>query len=82
MPKHLAEIINYDFRKIGYNYDGTAIIIAEKEDRIQILGQILSEPGVRRTRSIDTWWNIFLRDASDASGTSNEGIDIILVSNS
>jgi hypothetical protein len=27
--KTLAEIVNYDLRKIGYNYDGTAIITAE-----------------------------------------------------
>ena len=27
--KTLAEIISYDLRKIGYNYDGTAIITAQ-----------------------------------------------------
>jgi len=27
--KTLAEIINYDFRKIGYEYDSTAIAIAD-----------------------------------------------------
>ena len=27
--KTLAEIINYDLRKIGYNYDSTALIIAQ-----------------------------------------------------
>ena len=47
--KTLAEVINYDFRKIGYKYDWTAIVTAEPT-RIQFYADMES-PGNFWTRS-------------------------------
>jgi hypothetical protein len=73
--KTLAEIINHDFRKIGYNYDETAIITA-KEDRIEFWAD-LEPPGVAGHGVVDKI-EYYLLDESHASGTSNEK-DIVLV---
>ena len=37
--KTLAEIINYDFRKIGYQFDSTAILTAEQK-KIKFIGDL------------------------------------------
>lgn len=73
--KTLAEILNNDFRKVGYKYDSTAILTAQK-DRIKFLGD-LERPGQSGFGIIDTV-EYFVQDSSYASGTSNQN-DIILV---
>jgi hypothetical protein len=73
--KTLAEILNYDFRKIGYKYDGVSILIAENE-RFKFVGD-LQRPGETGYGSIDTV-EYFIRDSSYSLGTANQN-DIILV---
>jgi len=63
--KTLAEIINYDFRKIGYNYDGTAILIAEKERIKFVAGLAVTNPaGVGTVDTVEYF-------VEDSVGTSN-----------
>ena len=73
--KTLAEILNYDFRKVGYNHDGVSIIIAEKE-RFKFVGD-LERPGESGYGIIDSV-EYFVRDSTHSLGTANEN-DIILV---
>ncbi|MBK9099204.1 MAG: hypothetical protein IPM14_14000 [bacterium] len=73
--KTLAEILNNDFRKVGYKYDSTAILTAQK-DRFKFLGD-LERPGQSGFGVIDTV-EYFVWDSTYASGTSNQS-DIILV---
>jgi hypothetical protein len=73
--KTLAEILNYDLRKIGYNYDGTAILTAEKE-RVKFLGD-LQKPGEAGFGVVDTV-EYSIKDSTFALGTSNCR-DIILI---
>ena len=73
--KTLAEIINYDFRKIGYNHEGTAIITAQK-DRIKFLAD-LQPPDSAGHGTVDII-EYFILDSTHSAGTSNER-DIILV---
>lgn len=73
--KTLAEIMNSDFRKIGYKYDNTAIITAQK-DRFKFIGD-LEPPGQPGFGVIDTV-EYFLEDSTYSLGTSNQN-DIILV---
>jgi len=73
--KTLAEILNYDFRKIGYKHDGVSILIAESE-RFKFVGD-LQRPGETGYGSIDTV-EYFIRDSSYSLGTTNQN-DIILV---
>jgi hypothetical protein len=73
--KTLAEILNHDFRKIGYLHEGTSILTAEK-DRFKFVGD-LQRPGVSGFGILDTV-EYFIRDSSYSLGTSNEN-DIILV---
>jgi hypothetical protein len=73
--KTLAEIINYDLRKIGYKNSGISILDAEKE-RIKFVGD-LQAPGEPGYGTIDTV-EYFIKDSTYASGTSNPR-DIILV---
>ena len=73
--KALAEIINYDFRKIGYKFDSTALLIAENK-KIKFAGD-LQRPGETGFGIIDTV-EYFILDSSFATGTSNPN-DIILV---
>lgn len=72
--KTLADIINYDFRKIGYNHPGTSILIAEKQ-RIKFVGD-LERPGQAGYGTIDTV-EYFVKDSTYSLGTSNPR-DIIL----
>jgi hypothetical protein len=73
--KTLAEIMNYDFRKIGYNHNGTAITIADA-DRLEFWAD-LEPPDSTGHGTID-YVRYYLKDESHASGTSNQG-DIVLV---
>jgi len=73
--KTLAEIMNYDFRKIGYNFDGTAITVADK-DRIEFWAD-LDAPDSTGHGTID-YVRYYLLDSTHVTGTSNES-DIILV---
>lgn len=73
--KTLAEIINYDFRKIGYNHEGTAVLIAEK-DRIKFQGD-LERPGTAGHGTVDVI-EYFILDSTYSAGTSNQR-DIVLV---
>ncbi|HEY6907015.1 MAG TPA: hypothetical protein VI230_06070 [Ignavibacteriaceae bacterium] len=73
--KTLAEIMNSDFRKIGYKYDDTAILTAQK-DRFKFIGD-LERPGQPGAGAVDTV-EYFLEDSTHSLGTSNLN-DIILV---
>jgi hypothetical protein len=73
--KTLAEIMNSDFRKIGYKYDHTAIITAQK-DRFKFVGD-LEPPGQPGFGVVDTV-EYFLEDSTYSLGTTNQN-DIILV---
>lgn len=67
--KTLAEIINYDFRKIGFNYSGTAITKADST-RIKYFADI------DRNGTIDTV-EFYASDSTKSLGTENPR-DIIL----
>lgn len=73
--KTLAEIMNSDFRKIGYQVDSTAILTAQKE-RFKFVGD-LEAPGTPGFGVVDTV-EYFLEDSTHSLGTSNLN-DIILV---
>ncbi len=73
--KTLAEIINYDFRKIGYKFDSTAILTAEQK-KIKFIGD-LEAPGETGSGTIDTV-EYFVLDSTYATSTSNPR-DIVLV---
>ncbi|MCW8817587.1 MAG: hypothetical protein OQK52_06930 [Ignavibacteriaceae bacterium] len=73
--KTYAEILNYDFRKIGYKHDGVSIITA-KNDQFKFVGD-LQRPGESGYGIIDTV-EYFIRDSSYSLGTLNQN-DIILV---
>ena len=61
--KTLAEIINHDFRKIGYDYDSTSIVQADSE-RVSFFSDI------DRNGSIDVV-SYFLGDTSEVTETTN-----------
>ena len=73
--KTLAEILDNDFRKIGYKHTGNAFLTTEKE-HIKFVGD-LQRPGESGYGIVDTV-EYFLRDSSYSSGTTNPD-DIILV---
>ena len=73
--KTLAEILNNDFRKIGYKYEGTSILTAEKE-HIKFVGD-LQRPGQTGYGVVDTV-EYFVLDSTHATSTSNPR-DIVLV---
>ena len=63
--KTLAEIMNYDFRKIGYNFDGTAILIAEEKRIKFVAGLAVTNPaGVGTVDTVEYF-------VKDSAGTSN-----------
>ena len=66
--KTLAEIINHDFRKIGYNHDGTAITVAQPTN-IKFFAD-MDAPGTAGHGTVDVV-EFFLDDSTGASGTSN-----------
>ena len=61
--KTLAEIIDHDFRKIGYDYDSTSLVQVDSE-RVSFFSDI------DRNGSID-FVSYFLGDASEVTGTTN-----------
>ena len=67
--KTLAEIINHDLRKIGYKYEGTAIVTAEPH-RIQFYAD-MDAPGTPGHGVMD-FVEYYLGDSTEASGTSNQ----------
>jgi hypothetical protein len=73
--KTQADILNFDFRKIGYEHSGISILIAEKE-KIKFVGD-LERPGEPGYGTLDTV-EYFVKDSLFAAGTSNPR-DIILV---
>jgi len=73
--KTFAEILNHDFRKVGYKHDGLSIITAEK-DQFKFVGD-LQRPGESGYGIIDTV-EYFIQDSSYSPGTLNQH-DIILV---
>jgi hypothetical protein len=66
--KTMAEIINYDFRKIGYKCDSTAIIKAEPT-HIKFYAD-MNEPGTSGSGIVDVV-EYCLGDSTEASGTTN-----------
>ncbi len=66
--KTLAEIMNSDFRKIGYKVGTTPILTAQQE-RFKFVGD-LERPGTSGHGIIDTV-EYFLEDSSYSSGTTN-----------
>lgn len=73
--KTLAEILDNDFRKIGYRYDSTSILVAGKE-QIKFIGD-LQRPGQSGYGIVDTVEYV-VRDSTYSPGTTNQN-DIILV---
>ena len=73
--KTLAEIVNYDFRKIGYNFNGTSVLVAEQK-KIKFVGD-LEAPGNPGNGIVDTVEYCVL-DSTHATSTSNPR-DIVLV---
>ena len=73
--KTLAEIVNYDFRKIGYQSNSTPFLIAEQK-KIKFIGD-LEAPGAAGSGVVDTV-EYFVLDSTHATSTSNPR-DIVLV---
>jgi len=67
--KTLAEILNYDLRKIGYGYDSTAVTVADSE-------KISFYSDIDKNGSIDQI-TYTISDTSDVSSTTNPE-DVIL----
>jgi len=67
--KTLAEIINHDFRKIGYKYSGTSIVTAQPT-RIQFWAD-MDAPGTFGHGVMD-FVEYYLGDSTEASGTANQ----------
>lgn len=66
--KTIAEILNYDLRKIGYNHTGTAFIVADS-NHIKFYADI-NAPGTAGHGTVDIVEYI-VKDSTSASGTSN-----------
>ena len=66
--KTLAEILNYDLRKIGYKNESTSMLIADPK-RIKFFAD-MDEPGTAGHGVIDVV-EYFLGDSTEATGTSN-----------
>ena len=66
--KTLAEIINYDFRKIGYNYEGTSIIAAQPK-YIKFYAD-MNEPGTPGYGTVDVI-EYYLGDSTEVAATPN-----------
>lgn len=73
--KTIAEILNYDLRKIGYNHPGTDFLVADS-NRIKFYADI-NAPGTAGHGTVDIV-EYFIKDSTSASGTSNPK-DITLV---
>lgn len=73
--KTIAEILNYDLRKIGYNHTGTAILAADST-RIKFYADI-NAPGTAGNGVVDVV-EYFVLDSTHAAGTSNSR-DVVVV---
>jgi len=67
--KTLAEVINHDLRKIGYKYNGTAILTAQPT-RIQFYAD-MDAPGTFGHGVMDLV-EYYLGDSTEATGTANQ----------
>lgn len=67
--KTLAEVMNHDLRKIGYKYDGTAIVTAEPS-RLQFYAD-MNAPGTYGHGTMD-FVEYYLGDSTQASSTANQ----------
>lgn len=77
--KTIAEILNYDLRKIGYNYPGTAFLIADS-NRVKFYAD-LNAPGTAGHGTVDLVEYI-VTDSTFSSGTSNpKDISLIRIVN-
>jgi hypothetical protein len=72
--KTLAEIINYDLRKVGYNYNNTAIVTADS-NKIKFYAD-MNEPGTAGYGTMDLV-EYFLSSPSKAASTTNPK-DVVL----
>ena len=72
--KTLAEIINYDLRKVGYNYKNTAILIADS-NKIKFYAD-MNEPGTAGYGTVDVV-EYFLSSPSKSASTTNPN-DVVL----
>lgn len=73
--KTIAEILNYDLRKVGYNHTGTAMLIADST-HMKFYADI-NAPGTAG-HGVEDVVEYFVLDSTNASGTSNLR-DIVLV---
>lgn len=73
--KTIAEILNYDLRKIGYNHTGTSILVADS-NRIKFYADI-DAPGTAGHGVVDVV-EYFVLNSTYASGTSNTR-DVVVV---
>lgn len=74
--KTLAEIIDYDFRKVGYKYDGVAIAVADSNHLKFYADMQPPDPTNSKSGVLDTV-EYFVSKPSEAAGTSNPN-DIVL----
>ena len=72
--KTLAEIIDYDFRKIGYKYDGTAITIADS-NHLKFYADMQPPGSIGHGNMDEVEYSV--GDTSEMSGTMNKK-DIVL----
>ena len=72
--KTLAQILDYDLRKVGYNFDSTAIVVADS-NRIKFYAD-MNEPGTFGYGTIDVV-EYFLSSPANAGATTNPK-DIVL----
>jgi len=72
--KTLAEILNYDLRKVGYNYNSTAILKADS-NRIKFYAD-MNEPGTSGYGTMDVV-EYFLSSPSKSASTTNPN-DVVL----
>ena len=72
--KTLAQILDYDLRKVGYNFDCTAIVVADS-NRIKFYAD-MNEPGTFGYGTIDVV-EYFLSSPANAGATTNPK-DIVL----
>lgn len=72
--KTLAEILDYDLRKVGYNYDSTAFITADS-NKVKFYAD-MNEPGTVGYGTVDVV-EYFISDPSKSAGTTNPK-DVVL----
>lgn len=66
--KTLAEILNYDLRKIGYKNEGNSMLVAESQ-RIKFIAD-MDAPGTSGHGTLDMV-EYFLGDSTESNGTTN-----------